>query len=395
MSVKNAQRMDFRVPVNLIQNMNTSNEFKIPISGRNTIVHLSRGQLLHDVEITAYTVVDGKETVATEIDVSNVEVVKAGILNLYEEIKYVIENTTVDLIRKPGISTVIKGLCTFANDTAYCTAGWNIKNEKNKLLKKDGKLKFVVDLKTLMGCFEGNPEPIRHMDQEFRLIRGSSDSNNCLVAKDTKYLYKINVKDVYINAPVITLHDEYNAELCKQIAQGKEYIVKFYHWNYTSTKMPAGEIKFMYDMPSIYPPEFILTAHQTKREGDLKKDISKFDNLGLLNRQFTPGNNEQYPSQWQGEPVKMYIAYLDHICEWNEKHTVVPLLTFDEFWENYSISAINCSYYNQKLLKSTINPRIDSTFSKPIPEGSIMHIVSLTPSEYRYMPYTKTVITGM
>ncbi len=69
-----------------------------------------------------------------------------------------------------------------------------------------------------------------------------------------------------------------NTSLYKDLVDGKEYTTKSYHWNYTNAKIPAGITQFWYDMPSIYVQDYTFIASQTKRDGDITKDISLFDN---------------------------------------------------------------------------------------------------------------------
>ncbi len=74
-------------------------------------------------------------------------------LNAYN-IEYVLGDTPIDNIRKPGISTVIKNLCTLPNVSRYNTAGWDLEDPKKNVLNDDGKFPFVIPLQILMDCFE-------------------------------------------------------------------------------------------------------------------------------------------------------------------------------------------------------------------------------------------------
>ncbi len=64
-----------------------------------------------------------------------------------------------------------------------------LEDPKKNVLTADGKFRFVIPLKILMGCFEKttlNPEskPIMLMNQEFRFTRGGSDTKDCLIVRD-------------------------------------------------------------------------------------------------------------------------------------------------------------------------------------------------------------------
>ncbi len=61
-------------------------------------------------------------------------------------------------------------------------------------------------------------------------------------------------------------------------------------------------------MSSIYAQRCTFIASQTKREGDITKDILKFDNLGCVSTQIVFGN-VQFPAQYQEDIVKKYLDY--------------------------------------------------------------------------------------
>ncbi len=144
-------------------------------------------------------------------------------------------------------------------------------------------------------------------------------------------------------------------------------------------------------MPSIYAQHYTFIASQTKRNGDITKDILKFDNLGCVNTQIVFGN-VQFSAQYQEDIVKKYIDYQNMIHRFKKTNPNGTLLTFQQYAQKFPIDAIDSTGVDPQLIKSTINPRIDCTFSKPVPEGTIMHIVTLVETEYKYTPFTKKVI---
>ena len=61
-----------------------------------------------------------------EIDTDKVHFVNNGILHLFDRIDYYVGDAKIDTIRKPGVSTLMKGLVSFEHDLRYNTAGWKI-----------------------------------------------------------------------------------------------------------------------------------------------------------------------------------------------------------------------------------------------------------------------------
>ncbi len=65
------------------------------------------------------------KTKLDKLDFTKLNLPIAACLNAYDNIEYVLGDTSVDNIRKPGIYTVIKNLCTLTNVSKYNMAGWD------------------------------------------------------------------------------------------------------------------------------------------------------------------------------------------------------------------------------------------------------------------------------
>ncbi len=82
--------------------------------------------MIHKGILTQNTVAaDGTKTKDAKLDRKKTFFSTAGILASYKEIRYKIGNTVVDFTEEPGVTTIMKGVCSIPNDEIYNAAGWN------------------------------------------------------------------------------------------------------------------------------------------------------------------------------------------------------------------------------------------------------------------------------
>ncbi len=222
------------------------------------------------------------------------------------------------------------------------------------------------------------------MPEEFSFHRGSANLNYCLVSSVEFKGYKIKLTEVFINLPVVTYDEAYENELNCKLLTKAYFEANFIHWNYRYVKLPAGDKKFKFDMPSNSVLTYTFIAEEIKRDGDITNDFTKYDNLKLENRQIIFNNNILYPMQWQGDPIKFYRSFQKFYQSYYGKEPKDSLIFFNEFCKDYHITVIDSSCYDPQVLKSTTTVTIDSYWSKPVPEGSIMYIVTLMEDEYKH-----------
>ncbi len=112
------------------ENINTTHPFSIYINSRNRITDTSEAYLAHTGRIIGYTVpTTGTRIKLYKLDFTKLNLPIVACSNAYANIEYVLEDTLVGNIRKPGISTVIKNLCTLTNVSRYNTVGWDLEHK--------------------------------------------------------------------------------------------------------------------------------------------------------------------------------------------------------------------------------------------------------------------------
>ena len=105
-----------------------------------------------------------------------------GILHLFDRIDFYIGDGKVDTIRKPGISTLMKGLVSFERDFRYNTAGWTVNSgSHNNILNTNRYFYVTIPMSLLMGFFEDHKTFLYHVPLKLTFRRNTGDNFNNLL----------------------------------------------------------------------------------------------------------------------------------------------------------------------------------------------------------------------
>ena len=216
-------------------------------------------------------------SIATTIDSNKIHFVNNGILHLFDRIDFYIGDGKIDTIRKPGISTLMKGLVSFERDFRYNTAGWKINsNSHANILNQERYFYITIPLSMLMGFFEDHKSFLYRVPQKLTFYRNTSDNYNNVLFTDTTtgFTGVINLTEIVWRVPQIKFNIGYETQLRKEILSDKSYELKFRHWFYQNTT-PARGTEFTWDFPVAYSKcKYALFAFQTDRDNKPNTDNS-------------------------------------------------------------------------------------------------------------------------
>ncbi len=188
--------------------------------------------------------------------------------------------------------------------------------------------------------------------------------------------------------PVVTCTEVFEKTLIEKILKGESFISRFFHWKHVLINLPANVKKYKYNLPSDDIPKHTLIVEHIKRDGDLKKDFTKYDNLNLENIQATL-NNVPFPEQYQGDPLYFYRSFKDFYRSFYGKEPKNSMIDFGDYERDYHIKHIDCSSFDAE---STASFKLDNRWGKPIPEGTVQHVIIITEKECNYYPLTEKVL---
>lgn len=340
-----------------------------------------------------------------EIDLTKINISNNGFLHFFDRIEYYMGDTKIDSIRRPGISTTMKGLACFEDDKKYNAAGWKICNNTEVNLDKNGYFQAFIPLCLVMGFFEDNTKVIYKMPQRLVLYRAANAESNVINFDDNTldhYTCSFNLTEIVWNLPQIKFSMEYETKIKNEIIKNTNYELNFRQWLYNSTPLLEGT-EYSWDIPTAYSKtKFILVGFQSSRENNYHTDISKFDFLNLENCQVLLNNNTYYPQ----ERLKLYKAHnkcgtLYHMFkEFKTSYysdidkNAQPLVDYKTFLTKFPLICIDCSYQPSVIKESLVSIKILFSWRDAVPAGCIAHCLMIYDKQVIYNPMNNRVVNS-
>ncbi|XP_050065277.1 uncharacterized protein LOC126554227 [Aphis gossypii] len=196
----------------------------------------------HTLPSDSFIYIEGKITKPAEL-LTEISIAQNGLANLFNEIKYEINSTEVQRVKKPGITSAMKGYCSYspADANILQNAAWDITN-KNANFVKDNTFSGCIPLKHVFGFCEDYKRILINCSQQLILNRSMSDTSalhytsvvggdmatasvKALVAK-----VKVQLTRVLWKVPVIKVDDRERLKLMKIIDSKKMINCAFRNW---------------------------------------------------------------------------------------------------------------------------------------------------------------------
>ena len=141
MQIESVDFYDYRAPISEDVDKE-GGEFRIKVHNEDIITQPGNSVLViaGKVEFQKITKKSGEADKAETVVITedNIKIVSHGMLHLFDKIEYLVGDTIVDQVRKPGIAGLMKGLVSLQNDTMYTVAGWIVRNPSIQLMSSDG-----------------------------------------------------------------------------------------------------------------------------------------------------------------------------------------------------------------------------------------------------------------
>lgn len=411
--IESFEYFDYR-PANTENFDEAGSEFNISVVNEDIVTQPSKSVLViqgvltvqHTVVTRASSTESPVRTVTTAetINTNLLHFVNNGILHLFDRIDYYIGDAKIDTVRKPGISTLMKGLVSFERDLPYNIAGWKINSPSHTNVLNEQKFFYMnIPLYLVMGFFEDNKTFLYHMSQKLTFYRSTSDKpNNVLfVAGDSGYTVTLNLKDIVWRVPQLKFDINFETQLRKDILNNTNYDLTYRHWFYQNINPPVGS-EFTWDLPVAYAKcKYVLLGFQTGRDNKIDRNNSEFDFCNLENVQVLLNNNVYYPRErlnLKYSELKcgsLYHMFNNFKVSYYGKNSeeVEPLIDYNTFLTKFPIVAIDCSHQPNVIKESLINIRIMFSWRTNIPENTVIHCVMIMDKKALYNPLSNRVIS--
>ncbi|XP_025407515.1 uncharacterized protein LOC112681478 [Sipha flava] len=198
--------------------INKGDEIRIPIQNRDAVTLPSE----------SFIYVEGKLIKPADL-LTEVTFSQNGLINLFNEIKYEINSVEIQRVKRPGVSSSLKGYCSYTPEDVNClqNAIWDGEDSNRKFIK-DGSFTGCIPLKHVLGFAEDYNKVLINCSQQLILNRATDDLgsltfflkgnevlSDVIVQAKVKKI-KIELTKVMWKVPVVKVNDrEKNWELCE------------------------------------------------------------------------------------------------------------------------------------------------------------------------------------
>ncbi|CAG9762634.1 unnamed protein product [Ceutorhynchus assimilis] len=242
------------------------------------------------------------------------------------------------------------------------------------------------------------------MKQELVLIRASNDLDAVLFKDDleTKVITDetpmISFDKLYWKIPHITVDIPQQLALSKILESNKEIFLGFRSWEiveYSSISETTRHTWPVKTTNKLESPRHVVVAFQIDRKGQVKKDMSQFDDIDLTNiRVFL--NSERYPYH------DLHLNFKDNnfsaLYEMfaNFRHSYYGIATEPVFnptdFKNISpITHIDCSHQKESIQTGSVVMRVEFETSTNVKKDTSAYCLILHDKIFSYNPLTKIV----
>ncbi|XP_026821241.1 uncharacterized protein LOC113559695 [Rhopalosiphum maidis] len=295
----------------------------------------------------SYIYIEGTITKPTEIT-EEIRVINNGLSFLFSEMKYEINGTQIQKLVNPGISTTLKGYCSYnkSNIISHHNAAWDcdIKNA-NKDFIDSGNFNGCINLKDLASID-------MNAVKQFK--------NNEIVDAPKLKDVKINITKILWRMPIVKVSDREKIRLLKVINNQKPLTCAFRSWElceYPFLPQNTSHSWKVYLSSEVFPYE------------DFQSDFTK-NKMATLYHAYT-------------EFQKSYYGYND----------VTPLLNRSDFKNLSPIIVVDMIRQNDNVKMSTVDLRIELEVDEAFSSATSAYCLILHDQIITYNPFNGEVRT--
>lgn len=270
--------------------LNNGDEIRIAIQNRDA----------HTLPSESYIYIEGKIIKPDEMK-TIINIAHNGLTNLFNEMKYEINSTEVQRVKKPGITSAMKGYCSYtpADANILQNAAWDIEC-KNANFVKDGTFSGCIPLKHVFGFCEDYKRILVNCSQQLILNRSMSDLSSLhltsvaggedLTSEAGKAMarkVKVQLTRVLWKVPVIKVDDRERLKLMKIVDSKKMINCAFRNWelceypNLPQTSKHSWMVKTCSQMEK---PRCLIIAFLTNSPGTVADGFNvDYDTCSLTN----------------------------------------------------------------------------------------------------------------
>lgn len=323
---------------------------------------------------------------------------------LFDEIRYLVAGKEIDMIRNPGITSLMKLICSTKNNPKYTNAAIDSDDNLNQI-HSDGAFSGCVPLNILMVVFEDFNKVLVNVKQELILKRAKNDLNSILttsarptLATDPDPIPSIKIDSIQWIMPHIIPSDAEKLTLNKVLMNNNFLQIAFRSFElneypgFPQAKKTIWPVKVTNQLES---PRYVIFGFQTGRDGKARSRTDRFDHCKLKNlRVFL--NSEYYPYQdlnldFEKKDVsKAYEMFL-RFKESYYNLDADPTIRKNDYIANFPLIVIDCSKQNETIKEGVVDIKLEIELAENAPEDTIAYCLIIHDKLFQYNPLTNEI----
>jgi hypothetical protein len=372
--------------------INTVGQIRIDIQGYDSYTLPSKSYLLVEGKLAA--------AAADYAEGDKVTLINNAIPYMFSQIKYNINDNTIEDVTSPGQATTMKGMLMrdnnfvkglnmcWAKDTDATATSANAGFESRRQLiivgpTPNGSFSFYIPLSHIFGFCADYTKVIYGVKHSLLLSRKSDD--DAIFRADAVGAGKITLSKLQWCMPHVAPSLEYQNILTKQIEKKIKLPVLFRSNQCNSLAVPQAT-SFSWRLgsnTSAGRPRWIIVGFQTGRDGDQKKNPALFDNVKVSDIHAML-NNIRYPNTEKAldftafKTSRAYEAFCNFKDEYYGKNESSTQITSIEFIKLFPLFVIDVRRQPERLKTTTLDIQIKVKFNENVPANTTAYALMIS-----------------
>jgi hypothetical protein len=366
---------------------NNSDEIRIPIQFQDIILDVSE----------SYIYIEGK---FTPKETKKCYLSNNALAFLFDEIRYEMGGEQVAVVRKPGITTMLKSLVSYGESQQKClhSCGWGLSETDQYILDATNHVfSGKLPLKYLMGFAEDYNKGIFNVKQELILIIART-FNNCYIGETEA---TITIDKIEWKMRHIVPEDKQKLKILSRINKGGHYSnIKMAYRMWDLYELPAlrttqSDVWAIRTTTSLERPRYIIIGFQKNENYDkVAKDATELIHANISDIRVYL-NSTVFPyERWNLNFAKKlygpaYYAYENFQNSYYGKVNE-PLLNVSQFMGT-PIFVMDCSHQAEAVKSSTVDIKIEFSTVKSFAANTKVYALIIHDSFFTYNVVNGTV----
>lgn len=375
------------------------NPFDVDKLGQSDVIRIQiQNQDGYTLPCESFLYISGTVSNNENKAIKDKDIVNNAFAFLFDEMRYEINGTEIDVVRNVGLTSLAKGLLSNSETslTRLQNSGWLRNKAAVSKLVKATNFDVAIPLSSLMGFFEDYQNVLMSSRQELVLVRSRSDAN-CLTLEaappTTAAMPKITLNTVQWQMPHVKVSDEANAPLLAKMSKGLTATMPFRSWNLHERPNLTKSSPITWTVKTCSQterPSYVVVFFQTGRSNTLLKNAANFDHCKVRSVRLYL-NSDYYPHDTltvdfdKGRISQLYELYARFQASYYGKEPE-PVLSRDQFINENPMWVIDCSNQPLPLKLGGVDIKIEINATDDIADDTsafclIIHdkIVKITP----------------